>query len=50
MPVSFKVLEGLNYCYLVGPLGEGPLLRKFTGDLGPLINRCCLGTPLGVGL
>ena len=48
--MSFKVLEGLDYYYLIGPLAEGPLLGKFTGFLEPLINGCCLGTPLGVGL
>ena len=50
MPVSFRVLEGLDYYYLISPLGKGPLLGKFIEDLKPLINRCCLGTPLGVGL
>ena len=38
MPVSFVVLKGLDYRRLVGPLGEGPLIRKFTGDLEPLLG------------
>ena len=50
MSVSFRVLEGLDYYHLAGPLGEGPLLRKLIGDSEPLINGCYLGTPLGVGL
>ena len=37
-PVSFGVLEGLDYCYLACPLGEGPLIRPFTGDSKPLID------------
>ena len=33
MPVSFGVLEGLDYRFLTGPLGEGPLIRKVYGGL-----------------
>ncbi len=39
MPICFGVLEGLDYRYLAGPLGEGPLIRKFMGDLEPLLGR-----------
>ena len=33
MPVSFGVLEGLDYHPLAGPLGEGPLIREAYGGL-----------------
>ncbi len=36
--MSFGVLEGLDCRYLAGPLGEGPLIRQFMGDLRRLIN------------
>ena len=26
--MSFRVLEGLDYRFLAGPLGEGPLIRE----------------------
>ena len=32
MPVSFGVREGLDCRRLAGPLGERPLIRKFTGE------------------
>ena len=38
MPVSFRVLEGLDCRRLAGSLGEGPLIRKFTGDSEPLLG------------
>lgn len=38
MPVSFGVLEGLDCHRSAGPLGEGPLVRRFTGGLKPLIS------------
>ncbi len=37
--MCFRVLEGLDYYYLAGPLGEGPLIIKFTGDSEPLLGR-----------
>ena len=33
MPVSFGVLEGLDYRRLAGPLGEGLLIREAYGGL-----------------
>ena len=33
MPVSFRVLKGLDYRLLMGPLGEGPLIREVYGGL-----------------
>ena len=33
MPVSFRVLEGLDYRRLAGALGEGPLIREAYGGL-----------------
>ena len=38
MPVSFGVLKGLDCYCLAGYLGEGPLIRKVTGDLEPLLE------------
>ena len=32
MPVSFRVLDSLDCCYLAGSLGEGPLIKEFMGD------------------
>ncbi len=37
-PVSFGVLERLDCRRLAGALGEGPLIRQFTGDSKPLIR------------
>ena len=37
-PVSFGVLDGLDYCCLAGPVGEGPLIEQFTGVSKPLIQ------------
>ena len=39
MPVSFGVLEGLDYHLLVGPLGEGPLIREVYGGLRAFDQR-----------
>ena len=31
LTLTLDVLEGLDYRYLAGPLGEGPLISKFIG-------------------
>ena len=39
MPISFKVLESLNYRYLAGILNKEPLIL----DKGPLIREAYKG-------
>ena len=37
--MSFRVLESLDYRYSMNSLGEGPLIKQFTGDTKPLIDN-----------
>ena len=38
MPVSLGGGWGLDFDFLIGALGEGPLIRRYIGCLEPPIN------------
>ena len=45
MPVSFGLLEGLDYHGLVGPLDKQPLIREVYGGLKALNQRVLFRHP-----